>query len=462
MPGGKINHGFYRSAVFSDIWKRMLQLWASMTDAEKENEYERLVLGIVKGSLDAWDDLLCMMPVICAEISDKKLVELIAFIVRWFKFPMGHSLATLVKSCRYIVARKLPKNVMLSVVSLIENILVFSGAWVLREVLDFADHLKNSFDETNSEAAFALLVNLLERDVEPEASGVILRFLARLSPLLNDDAIDLLVSSIRSMRTSEIPFVKICAIDSVCDINHEKQDLIADIIVKPIIGERCVAAKCHSLRVIADTRSPLTESHINEILKLKGHKSWKVKQALLETSLLRKDSPLLKRHFMEQCKSQDMFMRKAALDLLLEDKFTPDEVKPVIDQCLRNAHDDIILRGLRLLAQYEDLITPENMSEFYPLCNHMSHDVRKHVFFVIFSRIDEIQGFDNVVREWILEKLECEDWRDVVDGLNLILLMKEHQTHTNLLPCFEDQLISLSHDARKVVRDIVCNISPPQ
>lgn len=165
---------------------------------------------------------------------------------------------------------------------------------------------------------------------------------------------------------------------------------------------------------------------------------------------------------MEQCKSQDMFMRKAALDLLLGDKFTPDEVKPVIDNCLRNAHNDIILRGLRLLTQYEDLITPENMREFYPLCNHTSRDVRKHVFFIIFSRIDEIQEFDNAVIQWILEKLECEDWRDVVDGLNLILLMKEHQTHTNLLPCFEDQLISLSHDARKVVRDIVCNISLPQ
>ena len=421
--------------------------------------YTQLITRILKRHATAWDDLFSMLPDICENISDDQLIGLIAFITGVFNYGNGAILKNLICHCKYLINRNITKKIFFSFFALLDNILAYSGSNVVDDLVSLAEFFHEKIPLDQREVATSMLCDMLDGGHKEDSMAVILRFVARMAPILTPNDIEVLDPVIRQFRPSSIVFLRLSAIEALNDIIAKYDDpgpIFYDVLIRPILTDKSDAVKCNSLRIISKMPQ-LCEPHIDYILKLACYKSWKIKLALTQTSMDLIAIPKMHDHFISQCKSRDLFVREHALHLMSDairnDTIGIEEAKPLVTMSLRNKHPEIISAGLRIL---DEVLRKEpaflgDLSEFLELGASLDTATLKLFLNVIFTRAETAP--EGPATRFIESSLSSSQWQDVLDAFTILLVCHDNRTHAALISAMIPRIDTLTQDPRAAIRD---------
>ena len=438
----------------------MRQMWNSMPVDKRDIVYSRLIARIMKRCPHSWDDMLCLLPEISAALTEQQLIGLIAFINAMFIYGDGVCLKRLIRQSKHLLSRTVTKKLFFSFFALLDNILAYSSSYVIDELLEFADFFQHKIPIEQREVPTSMLCNMITQR-EPESAAAILRFLARMAPILSDSDVETLRSVIEQYRLSNIVFLRLCAVAAFGDLIgrfKQPEPIFYNVLIAQILTDKNDIVKCDSLRVMSSLPY-LCEPHLDHILKLSKYKSWKIKLALVNASLALINFPKMHVHFISQCKSQDLYVREYSLRQLAEaihnGSSMLSDAKSLIPVQLQNQHppilaaslkllDEILIKDPSFLAKCADIFDPTTTDDPAVLYNFL---------LTIFSRTPTpTPDITALATTWLESHLTSEQWQDTLDALNLLLVCHDRSTNSAVISTTLPLLQRLESDPRAAIR----------
>lgn len=396
--------------------------------------------------------------VICT--TEKKNIELIAFVLQWFNFGDPMVLDLVYSNIGEFM--KFPtKNVFLSLISLLHQAICFSGTRFISLLMNSSDLIIDFFGhEFVHEMLFPILSSLLEfKNYSYDISAAAFQFLSKFIRCFSNDDVYTMSLYIKEYSQTGNIGLKLSILNVFPYFNNMYKEVFQEI-ANIMLNDKENLVKTNAIRFFEENPDLLTRP--NDLLALSTCKSWKVKLAVLNAipKLYSLDNEFEITLF--KLTSDDNLLTRLysyhSLSKCLKLVRNKERLIKVIDSALRHHNEEIEIEGFKLLKHYLEL-NLDALHVFRPFISlfkkqnsslNVLNILMKNL--IPYMKIELNENEEDAFKTWIIRDLESFEWRDVACGLEIL----KNMNNQIIIQFFANKLIEIMNGPNTSLA-LMCN-----
>lgn len=389
---------------------------------KNEEEFSQMILDIVAKKPEAKRRFFNNLSKISdnSEDNEKLRLDIIDFITIWCDFGDIVIVKALVNNFCNILSQHPSKNVLLSFLTLLREVITKCGNSILPELLSFSKIYKEICEaKFIRKKVFPFISAFIDSDGN-DVSSCCFSFLVSLIPEIGEESIQKLISISHIISKSKNTNSRLAAVHSfpiLLQYATEDKDKYFDDIILESLHDACYLVQTHSVRIAAAHVDLIKD--ISPLLAISNDPSWKVKYSLIENiGVFIKSFKEFENVLFYFARSKDIMvsLRESAfyqMGVHFDIISNTNEIYCCVDVALRQKEDNLIIAGLLLIPKIYNK-NKDLVQQFQSLLTRFRSIKKESVQFCLIKcalpYVSTSQNEKDMAKRWLLAGFDSDDW----------------------------------------------------